>query len=64
MHPDEAFVAELLRALDAVGLEAVIVGTTAAVLQGAPVMTLDVDVLIRDTRKNRDKVVELCRALG
>jgi hypothetical protein len=64
MHPDELFVVEILRALDAVHLEALIVGTTAAVLQGAPVMTQDVDLLIRDTPANRNKLSRLCDAIG
>lgn len=64
MHPDELFVAELLRALRATQLEALIVGTAAAVLQGAPVMTQDVDLLIRDTPANRSKLALLCDALG
>ncbi len=64
MSPDEAFVAQLLRALAAAQLEAVIVGSTAAVLQGAPVMTQGVDILIRGTPRNEVKLAQLCAALG
>lgn len=56
MSPDETFVAELLRALASAGLEAIIVGSVAAVLQGAPVTTRDVDILLRDTPRNRAKL--------
>jgi predicted nucleotidyltransferase len=64
MSHDEAFVVELLRALEASGLEAIIVGTTAAVLQGVPLMTEDVDILIRDTPRNREKLARLGAELG
>lgn len=64
MSYDEAFLVELLRALRVAKLEAVIVGTTAAILQGVPLMTEDVDLLIRDTPKNREKLATLCAELG
>jgi hypothetical protein len=64
MSSDELFLVRLLKALDASALEAIVVGTTAAVLQGAPVMTQDVDLLIRDTVKNREKIPLLCQFLG
>ncbi len=54
----------VLRALREAKLEALVVGATAAVLQDAPVMTADVDMLIRDTSRNRTKLVEFCRLLG
>jgi hypothetical protein len=64
MHPDEVFVATLVNALAEAKLEAIVVGTTAAVLQGAPIMTQDVDLLIRDTPKNREKLARFCEAVG
>lgn len=36
----------------------------AALLQGAPITTEDMDVLVRDTPRNREKLGELERALG
>ena len=60
MSPDEAFVLRLLEALDSAGLEGLIVGMTGAALQGAPAMTQDVDLLIRDTPKNREKLRKRC----
>lgn len=48
MSSDEAFVLEVLVALRKVGLEAIIVGNGAAVLQGVPVTTQDLDLLVRD----------------
>jgi predicted nucleotidyltransferase len=47
MSFDESFLAELLDALYQSGLEVIIIGNTAAILQGVPVMTRDVDLLIR-----------------
>ena len=63
MSSDEAFLRDVLRALDRVGLEALVVGTVAAVLNGAPVMTQDLDLLVRDTPKNREKLAKLAAAL-
>ncbi len=64
MSSDEAFLEELLRALGSSGLEAIIVGSVAAALQGAPITTQDVDLLIRDTPRNREKLNKLCERLG
>ncbi len=63
MSSDESFLREVMVALDRVGLEALVVGTVAAVLNGAPVMTQDLDLLIRDTPKNREKIGKLSTAL-
>ena len=64
MSPDEAFIVTILRALEAVRLEAIIIGNAAAVMQGAPVATRDVDLLVRDTPSNREKLDELSQVLG
>jgi hypothetical protein len=64
MSPDESFVAELARALKAVALEAIVVGSGGAALLGAPVLTQDIDILVRDTPRNRRKLGALCQALG
>lgn len=61
---DEVFLATLLETLRVVGLEVVIVGSMAAALQGAPIITQDIDLLIRDTALNRQKVEDLARRLG
>ncbi len=64
MSPDEAFVVTILRALRAAGLEAIIVGNAAAAIQGAPVTTQDVDLLVRDTPRNREQLERFCEELG
>ena len=63
MSSDEIFLRDVMHALDRVGLEALVVGTVAAVLNGAPVMTQDLDLLVRDTPKNREKLARLAAAL-
>jgi len=63
MSSDELFLQEVVAALDRVGLEAIVVGTVAGVLNGAPVMTQDLDLLVRDTPRNREKIAKLSAAL-
>lgn len=64
MSSDEAFVTEVLTALRKSGLEAIVVGSVGALMQGAPLTTDDMDVLIRDTPKNREKLKEVEQRLG
>lgn len=64
MHSDDAFLAQVLRALRLSHLEALIVGNAGAVLHGAPVTTMDLDLLIRETPRNRQKLVRFCEVLG
>jgi predicted nucleotidyltransferase len=64
MSSDEAFVEEVLGALRDCGIEAIVIGSVAAALQGAPITTEDMDVLVRDTPRNREKLRELERRLG
>ncbi len=61
---DEAFVLEVLAALEQTGLEALVVGSVAAVLQGSPVTTQDLELLVRDTPANRQKIEMLGHCLG
>lgn len=53
---DEQFINILTKALEKNKLEAIIVGNVAAILNGAPVLTQDIDLLIRDTPVNRRKL--------
>lgn len=53
MSPDENFLVRLLGALAKVRLEAIVVGSASAAMQGVPVLTEDVDLLVRDTPRNR-----------
>jgi hypothetical protein len=61
---DEDFVRQLARALRAVGLEVVLIGTGAAILQGVPLLTEDLDLLVRDTPLVRKKLDRLAKEIG
>jgi hypothetical protein len=52
---------ELLRMLEAAGVEFVVVGGMAGVMQGAPVVTADIDIVHRRTAEN---VARLLGVLG
>jgi len=61
---DDRFLSDLATNLRRVQLEAIVVGNTASILNDAPVLTQDVDLLIRDTAQNRKKLKLLVAALG
>jgi predicted nucleotidyltransferase len=56
--------AVVARAIEGVGLECIVVGNSAAALQGAPVTTIDIDFMFRKTAKNIEKLRRLAQALG
>lgn len=64
MSSDEAFVEEVLAALAECQLESIVVGNVAALLQGAPITTESMALLIRDTPRNRENVQRLEERLG
>ncbi len=64
MSSDEVFLEALAAALEMIGLDAVMVGLAAAAIQGAPLMAQAVDLLVRDTQRNRAKILELAVAVG
>ena len=64
MSPDEALLERIVAALKKVKLEAILVGNVAAVLQGVPVMTQDIDLFVRDTELNRKKIKLFAEELG
>jgi predicted nucleotidyltransferase len=55
---------DALRALNRARLEAVMIGNAAAALHGAPVTTLDVDFMFRETPGNLGKLKAAARELG
>lgn len=48
MSFDQSFLAELVEALAKSKLQVIFIGNVAAILQGVPLMTQDVDLMIRD----------------
>ena len=57
-------VARVARAIEAQGLESILIGNAAAALHGAPVTTIDLDFLIRRTAANRKKIQRVAADLG
>lgn len=55
---------DALGALSRARLEAVMIGNAAAALHGAPVTTIDVDFMFRDTPVNLRKLKAVARELG
>jgi hypothetical protein len=64
LSSDEDFLATLWRALGEARLEAILVGSAGAAVQGAPVTTQDFDILIRDTPPNRTKLDDVASRIG
>ena len=62
--PSEKTLVALARALRAAKLEAIVIGNTASMLNGAPVTTQDIDLLIRDTKPNRRKLARFVAEIG
>ena len=54
---------ELFRALDRAGVEHVVVGGIAAILEGAPIATLDLDIVYRTDDDNLERLAELLEQL-
>ena len=64
MSFDTLFLDELAAALTRIKLDAILVGNAASVLHGAPILTQDADLLIRDTPLNRRKIARLVEEMG
>jgi hypothetical protein len=64
VSPDQRAVQRIIEALDAVDLEAVLMGVGGAQMHGAPLVTQDLDFIVRNTDLNRRKIKRLARHLG
>ena len=60
----EATLEALARALRVTKLDAVVIGNSASMLNGAPVTTQDIDLLLRDTKLNRRKLARFAEEIG
>lgn len=54
----------LLEGLINAGIEFILVGGLAAVVQGAPITTMDVDIVHRQTAENIDKLIKFLKSIG
>jgi hypothetical protein len=54
----------LARALRVAKLEAIVIGNSAGMLNGAPVTTQDIDLFVRDTKANRRKLAVFAEEIG
>ena len=52
----------LLEGLINAGIEFILVGGLAAVVQGAPITTMDVDIVHRQTAENIDKLLDFLKS--
>jgi len=55
---------DILKTLAHYGVEFILVGGVAAILEGAPVSTFDLDVMVRPTPEDRDRLLEALRELN
>jgi predicted nucleotidyltransferase len=64
MSFEEAVLLQVMRAVNLVGFEAIVIGNAAAALHGVPITTQDIDLFARDTPRNREKIDQLIKSLG
>ena len=64
MSFDEGFLAELIEAIAESGLQVILVGNAGAILHGVPVLTQDVDLMVRDHTELDRKLDLFARNLG
>ena len=62
-HPKTADLGDLISALCSGGVDFIIVGGAAAVLHGAPITTVDVDIVPEQSAANVTRLLEALRAL-
>lgn len=63
-HPPAADIPALIAKLSDAGVEFIIVGGVAGILQGAPLTTTDLDIVHRQTPENIDRLLDVMRGLG
>jgi len=64
MSFEELLFLQVMRAINQVSLDAIVIGNAAAAMHGVPVTTQDIDLFIRDTPQNGQKIQELVETLG
>ena len=64
MSFDESFLVELLEAISQAGLQVIFIGNAAAILHGVPVLTQDVDLMVRDHPQLQKKLQKFAKIFG
>jgi len=64
MSFDESFLAELVEAVAQAGLQIIVIGNAAAILHGVPVLTQDVDFMVRDHPQLEKKLKNFAKIFG
>ena len=62
--PQVSDLSALLKGLNEAGVEFILVGGVAAVAQGAPVTTFDLDIVHRQTDENVEKLIKFLNSIG
>ncbi|MDQ7781084.1 MAG: nucleotidyltransferase [Planctomycetota bacterium] len=64
MSFDEIFLCRVVECLKEAKIDHVVIGATAAILHGVPIMTQDVDIFVRDTDLTRKKIKKFAGLMG
>lgn len=64
MSFDESFLAELVEAVALANLQVIFIGNAAAILHGVPVLTQDVDLMVRDHPQLEKKLQRFAKVFG
>ena len=64
MSFEESVLLDVMRAVNAVKLDVVLIGNAAAARVGVPVTTQQIDLFVRDTPRNPAKIQQLAMVLG
>ena len=60
---EETGLSALLNSLLDAGIEFILVGGLSAVVQGAPITTMDVDIVHRQTDENIDRLIDFLKSI-
>jgi hypothetical protein len=64
MYFDEEFLAELVEAIAQAELQVIMIGNAAAIVHGVPVLTKDVDFMVRDHPQLEKKLKKFAQSFG
>ena len=62
--PQVSDLSALLKGLNEAGIEFILVGGMAAIAQGTPITTFDLDIVHRQTDENIEKLIKFLRSIG